>query len=363
MTNISKSQVTDFQTRVLKWYDAYGRKDLPWHLNRDTYRVWVSEIMLQQTQVSTVIDYFNNFMARFPTLHSLATADTDDVLAHWSGLGYYARARNLHKAAQQVVEVHKGEFPVGVEGLTTLPGIGRSTAGAIASVTQGMRAPILDGNVKRVLTRCFAVEGHPSKAAVDKVLWKLADQLTPTKRVAEYTQVIMDLGATVCTRSKPKCNECPIQSHCIAYAQGEPTRYPTPKAKGPKKETRHKNFFVVTTSTGELLLERRHSSGIWGGLWCFPEAEVDQTDLVINPLSIHIDESNFSALEEKRHTFSHYHLMMSIYIHKLDSTPTTIGEANYGWYNAHEAMTLGLPKPIADTIQHHFMLTNEGPKK
>lgn len=357
MTNIAKTQVSDFQTRVLQWYDINGRKDLPWHLNRDTYRVWVSEIMLQQTQVATVIDYFNKFMARFPTLHSLATADVDDVLAHWSGLGYYARARNLHKAAQHVFELHKGAFPVGVEGLITLPGIGRSTAGAIASVTQGLRAPILDGNVKRVLTRCFAVEGHPSKAAVDKLLWSIADQLTPTKRVAEYTQVMMDLGATVCTRSKPKCIECPIQSHCIAYAQGEPTRYPTPKAKGPKKETRRKNFFVVMTSAGKLLLERRQSSGIWGGLWCFPEADDDQTELMINSLNIHIEESDFSALEEKRHTFSHYHLMMSIYLHEIDTMPTTIGEANYGWYNAHEAMALGLPKPIADTIQHHFMLT------
>jgi len=219
----------DFSQRVLDWFDLYGRKNLPWQKSVSPYRTWVSEIMLQQTQVSTVIPYFDKFMQRFATVCDLANAPIDDVLHHWSGLGYYARARNLHKTAQQVCTEMAGEFPTDPVELESLPGIGRSTAGAIASLSMNLRAPILDGNVKRVLARFAAIDGWPGKAQVLSQLWELAENYTPDQRVAEYTQAMMDLGATLCTRSKPQCDACPLSDACLAYVQNDWQRYPGKK--------------------------------------------------------------------------------------------------------------------------------------
>ncbi|MGB1271575.1 MAG: A/G-specific adenine glycosylase, partial [Endozoicomonas sp.] len=227
---------TPFSQKLLEWFDQHGRKDLPWQQDKTPYRIWVSEIMLQQTQVTTVIPYFKKFMGRFPDVHALAAASEDEVLHFWSGLGYYSRARNLHKAARTVTKEFSGEFPRSVELLMKLPGIGRSTAGAIAAISMGVRAPIMDGNVKRVLTRYCGVKGWPGKSAVAEKLWDIAEQLTPDRRVDDYTQAMMDMGATLCTRSKPNCHQCPLKTHCKAHRAGEETRYPEPKPKKDKPQ-------------------------------------------------------------------------------------------------------------------------------
>jgi len=251
---------------VLAWYDSHGRRHLPWQQDTTPYRVWISEIMLQQTQVSTVIPYYERFLQRFPDVQALAAAPIDEVLHLWTGLGYYARARNLHKAAQLLVERFDGEFPETVEEVAGLPGIGRSTAGAILSLSRQQRAVILDGNVKRVLSRFHAVGDTGS--AQEKILWQHAEAHTPQKRVHHFNQVMMDLGATVCTRAKPACLLCPLQSHCAALKEGEPTAYPAKKAARavPEKST---TLLVLLNAEGEVLLEQRPPAGIWGGLWSF----------------------------------------------------------------------------------------------
>ena len=250
---------------LLDWFDRHGRHNLPWHQNRTAYRVWVSEIMLQQTQVATVIPYYLAFMQRFPNVQSLASAPTDDVLSHWSGLGYYARARNLQKAAQAVVHEHDGEFPQDQQQLEALTGIGRSTAAAILAQAYDIRAAILDGNVKRVLARYHAVPGWPGQTAVQQQLWQFAEQHTPNERIRDYTQAIMDLGALVCTRSRPSCERCPLQTNCLAYARSETALYPgsKPKKAKPEKTTW---MLILEDNDGRVLLQRRPPSGIWGGL-------------------------------------------------------------------------------------------------
>src|SRR5690606_34704110 len=259
-------QVTpkQFQRAVLGWYDQHGRKDLPWQQQITPYRVWVSEIMLQQTQVSTVIPYFERFMHRFPDVQALARAPVDDVLHHWTGLGYYARARNLHKAAQKVAQEFAGEFPADIDALTSLPGVGRSTAGAIASLAMNLRAPILDGNVKRVLARFYAIDGYPGERAVEQQLWHHAENLTPHTRLREYTQVMMDLGATLCTRSKPRCDDCPLQKSCRAFADNSMHLYPGRKAKK-ALPTRRTWMLLLEDAEGRVLLEQRPPAGLWGG--------------------------------------------------------------------------------------------------
>jgi len=261
--------LTAFARRVIDWCTHSGRLHLPWHEHPDSYRVWISEIMLQQTQVNTVIPYFQTFMAQYPNVAALAKAPQDEVLHLWTGLGYYARARNLHRCAQIVQEQHHGEFPDTVEGLVALPGIGRSTAGAIASISMNVRAPILDGNVKRVLARFHAVDGWPGDKPVETRLWSIAEKYTPAERLRDYTQVMMDLGATLCTRSKPRCNECPLAKHCAAFQAGEVSRYP---GKKPSKATpvRQPLMLLLENDRGEMLLAQRTPSGLWGGLWGRP---------------------------------------------------------------------------------------------
>ena len=255
-----------FATRLLAWYDHHGRRDLPWQIDINPYRVWVSEIMLQQTQVTTVVPYYERFMTSFPTIEALASASRDEVLHLWTGLGYYARARNLHKAAQRVVDEKNSVFPNSLDDLQGLPGIGRSTAAAILSISQGGRAPILDGNVKRVLARFHAVPGYPGDAGPQRLLWKHAESHTPMKRVANYTQAIMDLGATLCTRSEPRCDICPVATRCEAHQCQETDQYPgrKPKKEKPVKAAR---LFLFITPNEDCLLEQRPSNGIWGGLW------------------------------------------------------------------------------------------------
>lgn len=332
---------TPFNQTVLSWYDLHGRKDLPWQNPITPYRVWVSEVMLQQTQVKTVIPYFERFMTEFPTVEDLAKAPQDNVLNLWTGLGYYARARNLHKAAQVVVEQHKGKFPNSVEALNELPGIGRSTAGAIASISMGVSAPIMDGNVKRVLTRFHAIEGWPGTSKIEKELWAIAEANTPPERTGHYTQAMMDLGATLCTRSKPACGICPLQPECKAYELGTPTAFPhsKPKKEKPIKQAR---FLLILNKDNELLLEQRPQTGIWGGLYCVPEE-------THNNLPDFIVKEEWPAF---RHTFSHYHLDIEPVLCELSSNQQMIMESNPRlWYNMQQDLQVGTAAPMITLIE------------
>lgn len=344
-----------FAPRVLDWFDDHGRKDLPWQQHTSPYRVWISEIMLQQTQVATVIPYFNRFMSRFPDIESLANAAIDEVLHLWTGLGYYARARNLHKTAGVIVDSYRGEFPDSVSGLMELPGIGRSTAGAIASIAMGIRAPILDGNVKRVLARHFGVEGWPGHTRTAKHLWALAETLTPNERVADYTQAIMDLGATRCTRSKPGCTECPLQKTCVADAQNDHARYP---GKKPKKSlpVRQTLFLIPRNPAGQILLQRRPDQGIWGGLWSFIELSPD--DEVNNWCEDNLGQGikSLAPLKPLRHTFSHYHLDIQAVVIEVEKTIFSIADksekepAAKRWIEPDRPGDIGLPAPVAQML-------------
>jgi A/G-specific adenine glycosylase len=337
-----------FQNAVLNWFDQYGRTNLPWQQSINPYRVWVSEIMLQQTQVSTVIPYFERFMQSYPTVQALAAAPLDEVLHHWTGLGYYARARNLHKTAQQVSNELDGKFPDNVSQLIELPGIGRSTAGAISSIAFKNQATILDGNVKRVLARFSATDGWPGKSAVVEKLWLIAETFTPYKRIADYTQAMMDLGATVCTRSSPNCEQCPLVKKCMAYQQGNPQDYPgkKPKKKLPVKTT---CFLMIKDNDGALLLQQNPPAGLWGGLWVFPQCE-SESQLEETCLRLGIEAGSQEILEIKRHTFSHFHLdyqPVQISIGKSVSNASQVAEeSNQVWYNPQNPLSLGMPAPI-----------------
>ncbi len=337
-----------FQTAVLAWYEQHGRKHLPWQQNPTPYRVWVSEIMLQQTQVATVIPYFERFMARFPNVEALAAAQQDEVLHLWTGLGYYARARNLHKTAQIIVEQHQSVFPTTVAELMELPGIGRSTAGAVISLSQNHWAPILDGNVKRVLTRFYAIEGWPGQSAVEKQLWEITERLTSQEQPGAFNQVMMDLGATLCTRGTPSCAQCPLQSRCQAHAQGNPQDYPTPKKKSPLP-VRERYFLLLQNAAGEVLLEQRPPTGIWGGLWCFPEVDAQhcwQTALTQQGFTV----KNHQTLPTFRHTFSHFHLD----IHPIKITveeQLQIADQPQRWVHSHAPGELGLAAPVKKLLK------------
>jgi A/G-specific adenine glycosylase len=338
----------DFASAVLSWYDEHGRKHLPWQQDTTPYRVWISEIMLQQTQVSTVIPYYERFMSSFPSVQALAAAPVDEVLHHWTGLGYYARARNLHKAAQMLVERFGGEFPATVEEVAELPGIGLSTAGAILSLSRQTRAVILDGNVKRVLSRFHAVK--ESGSAGEKKLWAFADAHTPGKRVDNYNQVMMDLGATLCTRSKPACLLCPLQAHCVGLAEGEPTLYPIKKASKaiPEKST---TLLVFLNAEGEVLLEQRPPAGIWGGLWSFPESAADEDSTLKQILKNDWGVARIKPewLPERGHTFSHYHLRMRPVLLRKAEMNLVSGRASR-WCKLGTLPALGLPAPIKQML-------------
>ena len=342
--NISAKQARAFAQRVLDWYDDHGRKHLPWQQQVTPYRVWVSEIMLQQTQVATVIDYFQRFMQAYPSVYDLAKAPVDDVLHLWTGLGYYARARNLHRCAQQVVELHSGEFPEDVEALEALPGIGRSTAGAIASLSMGVRAPILDGNVKRVLARHYAVPGWPGQTKVHNQLWDIAERLTPQERCNHYTQVMMDLGATLCTRTRPECDACPLSSTCQARKQGNPQDYPgrKPAKAKPVKAVR---MLIVENPQRQIYLEQRPPTGIWGGLWSFPELAMD-IDLRSHCQDVYGEVNALESTSSFRHTFSHYHLDITPVYVTLADEMAAIAESGGGFYESGSVPAVGLAAPV-----------------
>jgi A/G-specific adenine glycosylase len=332
---------------LLAWFDIHGRRGLPWQRDATPYRVWVSEVMLQQTQVETVIPYFKRFVARFPDVAALAAASEDEVLALWSGLGYYARGRNLHRAAAVVMSRHGGALPETLEDLMALPGIGRSTAGAILSLAHGQRQPILDGNVKRVLSRVFAVRDAPGSAASAARLWALAEACTPETRVADYTQAIMDLGATLCTRTRPACDRCPLGGGCAARALDLVDELPARRARAPRRREHTQMVFVV--HDGRLLLHRRPAKGIWGGLWAppeFPDARAARRWW----------QSRFGAaagqgrrLPAVRHAFTHFDLHIEPWVVTLRRARAAGADAV--WQDLRAAPTVGLPAPVARLMQ------------
>jgi A/G-specific adenine glycosylase len=340
---------TGFAPALLRWHAAEGRTDLPWQLDRTPYRVWVSEVMLQQTQVGTVIGYYERFMSQFPDVSQLAAAPLDAVLHLWSGLGYYARARNLHRAAKIIVDKHGGEFPLTLDEVVSLPGIGRSTAGAILAIARGERHPILDGNVKRVLARYFAVSGYPGEPAVAKKLWSLAEQCTPARDVGTYTQAIMDLGAMICTRTNPACLLCPLQQDCAARRADEQHLYPTAR---PRKSRPQRETFVLLARRGtQVLLERRPPSGIWGGLWGLPEfpTEAHAALWSMEHLS---DPTRAQRGESLRHAFSHFDLELKpLLVHCAGEAAALLRDHDrYQWYDHDSPSRVGLPRPIATLL-------------
>lgn len=327
-----------FSDRVIHWFHDHGRKHLPWQQQAGPYEVWVSEIMLQQTQVATVIGYYQRFMARFPDVHTLAKASVDEVLHYWAGLGYYARGRNLHKTAIIISQNHAGVFPQTVEGLQALPGIGRSTAGAILSLGYHQPAVILDGNVKRVLTRVHAIDTWPGETKTHQRLWDIATALTPQDQVQAYNQAMMDLGAMVCTRTKPLCDRCPLTVDCAAYQQGLMHKIPVSK---PSKTlpVREGAMMIIMREDGAVLLHQRSSPGIWGGLWCYPETEsVNLDDLVI---------SYSESLKKSQHVFTHFRWDIALTFVKVDNLE--VNKPDYLWYNAG-TQPLGLAMIVKKTL-------------
>jgi A/G-specific adenine glycosylase len=332
-----------FSRLVLEWYHAFGRKTLPWQLEKSPYKVWLSEVMLQQTQVTTVIPYFQRFINRFPHVQALAAAPLDEVLHLWTGLGYYARARNLHKAAQTIVTLHNGRFPECFDDIQALSGVGRSTAGAILSLALNQHYPILDGNVKRVLARCFAVDEWPGEKKVENQLWQISHHVTPAQETGPFNQAMMDLGAMVCTRSKPKCNLCPLQSGCQANLDGNWQQFP---GKKPKKSLPEKTTWMLMLQYGsQVWLEQRPPVGLWGGLYCFPQFDTTES------LDSWLKKSAFSAdkpqqLTAFRHTFSHFHLdIVPIWIN-VSEMSHCMDEGVGLWYNLARPPEVGLAAPV-----------------
>ena len=341
--------MSSFAERLLAWFDSHGRKDLPWQQPTDAYRIWVSEIMLQQTQVQTVIPYFERFMRRFPGVAALADANLDDVLQHWSGLGYYARARNLHKAAQIVRDEHGGVFPDDLDAVVALPGIGRSTAGAILSIAFGQRHAILDGNVKRVLARHEAVKGWPGKTSVANELWAIAERHTPHDRVADYTQAIMDLGATLCTRSNPGCDRCPVTVDCAARNSGTVTLFPgrRPKKDKPLRTT----TMVLASHDGHVYLERRPEAGIWGGLWSLPEIADDDVEGWCRDAFAGAPEE-VESWQVLRHSFSHYDLDIRPIVVRVGPALSKVADCDdAGWHRLDKELPGGVAAPVSKLIE------------
>ncbi len=335
-----------FASALLDWFDLAGRHDLPWLHPRTPYRVWLSEIMLQQTQVKTVIPYFQRFLEAFPQLQDLAAASLDDVLAQWSGLGYYARARNLHATARLCVERHGGDLPRDPDALMALPGIGRSTAGAILAQAWGDPFPILDGNVKRVLARYHGIEGWPGLPAIEKQLWALAETHVPGRRMADYTQAQMDLGATLCTRHDPACMLCPVQADCIALRTGRVDELPTSRP-GKTLPERTALMLMAENEAGDVLLQRRPPTGIWASLWSLPEAADHARARAWFELHLDGEYEHAEALPEMPHTFSHYLLrMQTLRWRGLDTRTRLADGQDLRWVARRELLSIGLPAPI-----------------
>jgi len=334
--------------RLLPWFEIHGRRNLPWQQDPTPYRVWISEVMLQQTQVETVIPYFARFLARFPDVAALASTAQDDVLVLWSGLGYYARARNLHRAAQEVVSRHGGRLPESLAELMSLPGIGRSTAAAILSLSRGQRHAILDGNVKRVLARVFVVREPPAAAEASARLWQLAERCTPAKRVAEYTQAIMDLGATVCTRAQPACAKCPLQRGCGALAADLVDELPARRARAPRRHERTHMVFVV--QGGSILLQQRPSRGIWGGLWAPPEFPDADAARAWCATTFGAQKRDSRRLGVVRHSFTHFDLDIEPWVLELRRRGPRVAGTALRWHDVRSQQSIGLPAPVAKLI-------------
>ena len=341
----------DLASRLLRWFDVSGRHDLPWQHPRTPYRVWLSEIMLQQTQVKTVIPYFERFVEALPTLPALAAAPGDQVMALWSGLGYYARARNLQAAAQRCVELHDGELPRDIEALTALPGIGRSTAAAILSQAWGDRHAILDGNVKRVMARYHGVDGYPGLPAVEKQLWQHVEAHLPAGRMADYTQAQMDLGATLCTRSDPACVLCPLQDDCVARIQGRVAELPTPKP-GKAVPQKHACVLWLENAAGEVLMLRRPPTGIWASLWTLPQADDAAASEDWFAREIRGDFARAESLPPIDHAFSHYKLRLQPLRIRDVALRGRVGDnESLRWVGRDEFAALGIPAPIRKLLE------------
>lgn len=350
----------DFAARLLEWFNVHGRRHLPWQQDSTPYRVWVSEVMLQQTQVATVIPYYERFMARFPTVRDLARAPLDEVLHLWTGLGYYARARNLHACAQALVREHGAEFPREIGSVEALPGIGRSTAGAILSISRGERHPILDGNAKRVLARVYGVAGDPASAGVLERLWTLAEACTPYARNAHYTQAIMDLGATLCTRRCPACTVCPMNDGCIAAREGRQAALPSPRRRR-ERPLKHATLLVVESdlewcASGRaraVLLEQRPARGLWGGLWCAPQFDSDAAALAWCRREL----GNFAEaghLETIAHGFTHFDLQLHplLVCCRPAALSRPVADAPPRlWFRLAEPSRVGLPQPMRALLE------------
>lgn len=330
-----------FSSRLIRWQQVYGRHDLPWQ-GESAYRIWLSEIMLQQTQVTTVIPYYLRFIESFPDIAALAAATEEQVLAHWSGLGYYARGRNLHKAARLIIERHGGRFPCDFEQIQTLPGIGRSTAAAIAALAWHERRAILDGNVRRVLARYCGIDGWTGDRKVEARLWEQAERLLPQKEVAIYTQALMDMGATVCTRTRPRCAECPVNTDCVALRTGRVAHLPTPR---PRKDTplREANFLLLK-SGDEIMLEKRPANGIWGGLWCAPQVDGAEESSYLLGNSMQIIRR--TELEAFTHVFTHFKLSIRPVLIDLANKPARIEQGESVWLELGAALGAAIPSPL-----------------
>lgn len=335
---------------LLEWHARHGRHDLPWQHDRTPYRVWVSEIMLQQTQVSTVIPYYQRFMERFPTVRALADAPIDDVLHLWAGLGYYARGRNLHRAAVRIRDELGGGFPLAFEQVASLPGIGRSTAGAILALSSDQRFPILDGNVKRVLSRYFGVEGDPADRATLDRLWQLAEHSTPHQHVSVYTQAIMDLGATVCTRRKPLCAYCPLSAECFARRTSRQHELPASRA-ARERRSRHVYMLVAMRTDASVLLQRRPESGVWGGLWCLPEFVSESAAQRYAERTLTQPQAALQPLGQVEHAFTHFDLIITPLLARCAGPAAVMDGAQSVWYNLHDPARIGLPAPIKTLLE------------
>ncbi|MDR6603709.1 A/G-specific adenine glycosylase [Achromobacter deleyi] len=341
----------EFAPCIVAWQRQHGRHDLPWQNTRDPYRIWLSEIMLQQTQVATVIPYYDRFLQRFPDVAALAAAAQEDVMPYWAGLGYYARARNLHRCAQEIARDWGGRFPPTAQTIATLPGIGRSTAAAIAAFAYGERSPILDGNVKRVFTRHFGIAGDPSKRDVETRLWALADaqvEAAPDLDMAAYTQGLMDLGATLCTRGKPACDKCPVAQTCVARREGRQAELPTPKVRRaiPERET----CMLVLQHQGAFLLQQRPEPGIWGGLWSLPEFDVaGDPDTASRALGLE-PEQRFE-LAAFAHTFTHYRLHIRPWLVPVRAASLREAALPERWVHADKLASMALPAPVKKLLQ------------
>ena len=341
--------MNSFSGRVIEWQQASGRHDLPWQRTRDPYRIWLSEIMLQQTQVSAVVPYYGRFLARFPDLARLAAAPEDDVLALWSGLGYYARARNLHSAARAIVQIHAGVFPTAFDDIVALPGIGRSTAGAIAVFAFGARRPILDGNVKRVLARVFGIAGFPGEKKIETAMWAHAAALLPSDNVEAYTQGLMDLGAGICTRGRPRCDECPLHDECVARRENRIAVLPAPRPKRPLPEKY--TVMLILRRDREVLLEKRPTPGIWGGLWSFPEiAHLGDAAFALRT-RFGAEVMSEGTLPDVHHGFTHYALTITpalLRVTRLEPRAQSPGQA---WVTPADAINAAVPAPVREILR------------